>query len=79
MAAEQVTVTIAEPYRDRFAEIVGRCQEAGLEVGQRLGTIGVVTGSVESDRLAELRQVDGVADVERARTVTIAPPESDVQ
>jgi hypothetical protein len=52
---------------------------AGLKAGEEMAAVGVVAGSVESQALPKLRQVDGVSQVEQSRSYNIAPPHSDVQ
>ena len=79
MAAEQVNVSIAEDYRDRFPEVIERVKQAGLEVEHELADIGVVTGTIDSARLAALERVEGVAAAEVGRQIRIAPPESEIQ
>ncbi len=77
MATEYVNVSIDD--LDGFSEVVQRCEEAGLKVEQQLEGVGVVSGWIDRDKLADLEQVKGVAAVEASREVRIAPPDSDIQ
>ena len=79
MAAAQVNVAIAEEYRGRFPEVVRRAKDVGLQVDHELKDIGIVIGSIEPAKLADLERVEGVAAAEPARELRIAPPESEVQ
>jgi hypothetical protein len=79
MAIEKVTVAVADDYQDRFSEVVERSKKAGLDVDQQLQTVGVVTGSIDADKVKDLEQVEGVAAVESARRIQLPPPDSDVQ
>ena len=79
MAAERVNVAIDEEYRDRFSQVVKRMKSAGLKVDEELREIGVVIGSIDSDKLVDLEQVEGVDAAERVRGIQIAPPDSDIQ
>ena len=79
MAAEQVNVSIAEDYRDRFPEVIARVKRTGLKVEHELAEIGVVTGTIDPARLAALERVEGVAAAEVGRQIRIAPPESEIQ
>ena len=79
MAAERVNVAIDEKYRGRFSQVVDRMKQAGLKVDQELEDAGVVTGSIDADKLVELERVEGVTAAERSREIRIAPPESDIQ
>ena len=78
MAIAHVNVSVADDYLDRFAMVVHRCKKAGLKVEQQLAHIGVLSGSIDANKLAELTQVEGVAAVEQSRTYQIAPPDSEI-
>jgi hypothetical protein len=79
MAQIEVIVSVEESRLDDFSRIVKAMRGAGLKVEEEMAAVGVVAGSVESRALPKLRQVDGVAHVERSRSYNLAPPDSDVQ
>ena len=79
MAVENVNVSVTDDYLDRFSEVVQRAKRAGLQVEQQLEAVGVVSGTIDSEKLGDLDRVEGVAAVERSREVRIAPPDSKVQ
>ena len=79
MSIANVNVSVAADHLDRFPEVVQRIQKAGLRVEQQLEQIGVVTGSIDSANLTDLRQVEGVTAVERSREFQLAPPDSETQ
>lgn len=79
MHTEQVSISVADEFLDRFAEVVKRIEQAGLKVDQQLDTIGVITGSIDSDNIDQLDQVEGVAAVERSRSFQLPPPDSPTQ
>ncbi|MEA2194131.1 MAG: hypothetical protein QOG42_565 [Solirubrobacteraceae bacterium] len=59
--------------------VAERLRAAGMEVRQVLGEIGIVTGSVESERRESLAAIEGVVAVEIEQNVQIAPPDSEIQ
>jgi hypothetical protein len=75
MATEDVNVSIDDAHLGRFDEVVRQVERAGLKVQQRLAVAGVVSGSIDADKLSELERVPGVAAVERSREVHIPPGE----
>jgi hypothetical protein len=79
MAEVNVSVSVADGSMDRFSEVVRRLKDAGLDIEQELGEIGVVTGSIDPEKVESLREIEGVSDVERSREFRIAPPDSDIQ
>ena len=59
-----VAVAVADDARSRIYEIAAACRAAGFEHTATLATVGVLTGSVEFERLAGLWAVTGVVAVE---------------
>ena len=79
MPTEQVSISVADTFLDRFADVVKRIEQAGLTVDQQLDMIGVITGSIDSDDIDKLDQVEGVAAVERSGGFQLPPPEDPIQ
>ena len=79
MAEVNVSVSVADGSIDRFSEVVARLKDAGLDVEQELEEIGVVTGSIDSEKAESLREIEGVSHVESSREFRISPPDSDIQ
>ena len=79
MSFEKLSVVIANDYIDRFPEVVRYLRQAGMQIDAELETIGVVTGSIDSIKLADLEQVKGVAAVERQQEYHLPPPDNDLQ
>lgn len=64
---------------DRFAEVVEALRRAGLTVTGEQPVLGTLSGTVAEDRIPALEAVDGVASVDRERTVQLPPPDSPLQ
>lgn len=79
MAKVNLSVSVKEEHRPHFAELVKQLKKTGLVVEQELHSVGVVTGSIESEKVEDLKRLTGVAHVEESRNVQIVPPESKVQ
>jgi hypothetical protein len=75
----KVNIAIDDQYRPLFAEVVMAMENVGLHVDRQLRRIGVVSGSIEAQRLPELRRVEGIRNVEASGTYQLPPPWSDVQ
>lgn len=72
---ESIIVTVsgeAEPVAERL-------RAAGMTVEQVLGAVGIVTGSVDSERRDSLAAVSGVVAVELDRRIQLAPPGAKIQ
>jgi hypothetical protein len=76
---EKITISLADDAIDRIDEVVAALEDGGMQVDQVLRPLGVITGSVDTQRVQALGAVAGVAAVEPQRTVQLPPPDSDVQ
>jgi hypothetical protein len=72
---ERVIVTVA----GEAGAVADGLRAAGMTVERVLGAIGVVTGSVDSERREALAAVPGVGAVELDRPVRLAPPDAEIQ
>ena len=69
MATKNVMITVDEAHRGKFAAVVKACKAAGLTLGEKMPSLGALTGAIEDRKLADLRNVPGVAAVEGSRDV----------
>jgi hypothetical protein len=69
MKRVHVAVAVAEEALGRLQEVAAMCRALGFDHDWTLTTVGVLTGSLDIDRLAQLRAVPGVVAVEIARLI----------
>ncbi len=79
MPKMNVLVSINDDHLDRFSEVVKEAENAGMQVEQKMEELGVLTGSIDSQKVEPLRRLEGVSHVEESRRVGIPPPDSDIQ
>jgi hypothetical protein len=79
MDKRKVNVVIDDDYAGRFDSVVKRLVKAGLNVEQKLKAVGLVSGTIDADKLPDLERVKGVGSVEREREFNLPPPDSDIQ
>ena len=76
----EVIISVAEDLRPNLNQIASQLQSCGLDItGEPLESLGMICGKVAENNLDQLRNVAGVTAIEKAGTVQIAPPESNVQ
>ena len=63
----RVAIAVSDDAIKRVREVVNACDLLGFRANSIVSQVGIITGSIEADRLAELRAVPGVAAVERER------------
>ncbi|MDQ3657540.1 MAG: ketohydroxyglutarate aldolase [Chloroflexota bacterium] len=77
METAKVNVAIAKDHE--FSEVVEQAEAVGLTVEQSLDGLGLVSGSIEVGKLADLDQVPGVAAVDLEREYQLPPQGSTAQ
>ncbi len=75
----EVPITAEDEVADRLDDLTKRLTVARLRDGPVLQVIGMIPGSVSSDRLPELRAHEGVKAVEVSGEFALTPPQSVVQ
>ena len=79
MSDQDVNVSVADEHLGQFDAAVRRMEQAGLKVQHTMPAIGVVSGSIDADRIPSLEQLPEVSSVERSREIRIPPPDSEIQ
>ncbi|MEO0434499.1 MAG: hypothetical protein AAF151_22680 [Cyanobacteria bacterium J06656_5] len=75
----KVTISLDDAHLEQIDQVTKQLQEAGLEVKQTLSTLGIITGTIETDKQSSLSEITGVESVEIDQTIQLAPPDSAVQ
>ena len=79
MAKVNLSVSVKDEHLPRFSELVSQLKKTGFDVEQELASAGVVTGSIESHKVPELKKLAGVGHVEESRKIQIPPPDAEIQ
>lgn len=79
MSKVQVSISVDDAHLPDIEQISQQLQLSGMDVKQTLSSIGVINGSIESDRLNSLSQIEGVQNVEPQQSYQLAPPSSPIQ
>jgi hypothetical protein len=79
MSQVQISVSVDDAHLPQIEQISEQLKSSGMNVEQTLSTIGVINGSIQSDRLNSLDQIEGVKSVEPQQGYQLAPPSSDIQ
>jgi hypothetical protein len=79
MASVNVLVSVSSDYLNRMPELVEKLQCVGMTNIQSMEAVGVITGSLDEDNVADLCSIEGVEQVERSQQSQIAPPDSPIQ
>jgi hypothetical protein len=79
MSQVQISVSVDDAHLAQIEQISQQLKSSGMNVQQTLSSIGVINGSIESDKLNSLAQIEGVKNVEPQQSYQLAPPSSDIQ
>ena len=79
MKTVSVLVVVADETQRPMTPLVDRMKTAGLAVTSVMDDLGIVRGSIEDGKLAALKAVPGVVDVEEEEAVKLPPPNDPIQ
>ena len=79
MSQVQVSISVDNAHLPQIEQIFQQLQSSGMNVEQTLSSIGVINGSIESDKLNSLYRIKGVQNIEPQQSYQLAPPNSDLQ
>ncbi len=75
----EVIVSVDDAHVDSLAEVAQALRGLGMRVDGYLEELGTLTGSIKASQLERVREVRGIAGVERSREFRLPPPDSEVQ
>ena len=78
MSKVNLLISVNDRDREQIQEVVKALQASGLKIEQVMKQTGVITGSIDSARVEEISQVEGVAAVEVEQKFQLKPPESEI-
>lgn len=79
MSQVKISVSVDDAHLPQIQQVSQQLQSSGMNVEQTLSAIGVISGSIQSERLDSLYQVEGVQNVEPQQDYQLAPPNSEIQ
>jgi hypothetical protein len=79
MPKVKVSVSVDDAHVNQILKVAEGLQSVGMDVEQTLPSVGVISGSIASDQVNRLYQIEGVQHIEPERSYQLAPPDSDLQ
>ena len=79
MPRVNITLSIPDEHLPNYRELVKQLKQAGLQVDQEMEALGIVTGSVDAEKIDHLKRIKGIGNIEQSREYQLPPPDSDVQ
>lgn len=79
MSSVNVTVVVDDAHQAQILEVAAALQACGLTVQQTLPNIGMICGTVDTNQVGSLAEVEGVAAVELDQSIQLPPPDSNIQ
>lgn len=71
MSEVKISISVDDNHLSQIEEISEKLKSLGMNVEQILSVIGVVNGSIESEKLNSLYQIKGVQNIERQENYQI--------
>lgn len=79
MANVDLLVSVHKDYLSQMPDVVQKLEFAGMNSIQSLETVGIITGSLDDSKIAEISSIEGVAQVEQSQKTQIPPSDAEVQ
>ncbi len=79
MSIVKVSVGIQDDHIDRIGQVSDSLRSFGMDIEQTMPNIGMITGSIEAQKVDQLHQIAGVDVVELEQTYQLSPPNSPLQ
>lgn len=76
MVKVSLLVSISEEYLDQMPAIVKKLQAIGMTNIESMDAVGIITGSLEDNIVADLKSIEGVAQVELSQERQLPPCDS---
>jgi predicted regulator of amino acid metabolism with ACT domain len=73
----KVIVTITDEALSTINEVANKLSKKGLNIEQVHAITGIIVGSSSEDKISDLKNVDGVLNVEKELTIQL-PPSDDL-
>ncbi len=79
MSLIRVSVSVDNASLESIDRVAEQLQSSGMKIEQTLFSIGVINGSIDSESIDNLSQIEGVQQVEIQQDFQLPPPNSEVQ
>ena len=79
MSEVKISVCVDDAHLSQIEKISQQLKSSGMNIEQTLPNIGILSGSIQADRLNSLYQIEGVQNVEPQESYQLAPPSSEIQ
>jgi hypothetical protein len=76
MSELKISISLDDTHLEQISEIAKSLQSAGMNVEQTLPTVGVISGSIDSEQINRLYQIEGVQHIEPQQSYQLDPPEA---
>lgn len=79
MSNVEVSVCVDDAHISQIEQIAQKLQSSGMKVTKTLPNIGMINGSIPSEQVDNVAEIEGVEAVERQQTYQLNPPSSHIQ
>ena len=79
MSKVNVSVSIDEEHISQILEVATRLNSAGMNIEHIMENLGIIVGSIDSEKMNTLAQIEGVEHCEPEQEYHLPPPDSEIQ
>jgi hypothetical protein len=79
MSRVKVSVCIQDDHIDQIGQVSDSLRSSGMDIEQTMPNIGIISGSIEAQKVDQLHKIAGVDTVELEQSYQLPPPNSPLQ
>jgi hypothetical protein len=70
MPKKTLIVAVENEYGKRLGEVAAQLRSLGMSIHEEMPALGAITGSIDEERVAEVRKLPGVASASETRRIS---------
>jgi hypothetical protein len=75
----KIRLSLSVDAGEQLEKVARAAKKIGMNIESSLSDLGVLTGSIEANKLDKLHKIEGVTSIEPERQVGVPPPSSPIQ
>jgi hypothetical protein len=79
MGKVRLSLSVSDSHVKHLGKVAKAAKKAGMKIEQQLDALGVLSGSIDAEKVDRLRGIKGVSSVEPEREVGVPLPGSPIQ
>ncbi|MEO0845749.1 MAG: ketohydroxyglutarate aldolase [Cyanobacteria bacterium J06648_1] len=75
----KISISVDDAHLSAIEQVSQQLKSTGMNVEQILSAIGVISGSIQSEKVNSLYKINGIQNIMPERTIQLSPPNLGIQ